>query len=236
MKCKRFRIVHLRNEEWFQFFTEFKSLVEQYHPGTLNIEALFAVFVTLYIDADNALEIIRKSATTEQLAEADRSRDIVFRGFSDAVKSASSHFDPAKREAARRLQIVIDHYGNVARQSYDTETASIYNFVQEMNGTHAAEVATLGLEDWIRQLDADNQAFDALNQTRYTEKEGMPDLRMNDIRKKIDRNYRDMLDRIDASILLNGETQYAAFVNALNLRIEHYDNIIAIRKGENNVP
>ena len=79
MKFKRIRTEHLRNEEWFQFFTEFKSLVEYHHPGTLNIEALFVIFVTLYVNADNALEVIRKSATTEQLVEADRNRDIVFR-------------------------------------------------------------------------------------------------------------------------------------------------------------
>jgi hypothetical protein len=233
MKFKRIRTEHLRNEEWFQFFTEFKSLVEYYHPGTLNIEALFAIFVTLYVNADNALEVIRKSATTEQLVEADRNRDTVFRGFLNAVKSALDHFDPLKREAARRLQIVFDHYGNIARQPYDAETASIHNFVQEMNGVHAADIAVLSLNDWVFRLDEDNRIFEALKQTRYTEKEGKPDLSVNGIRKELDRNYRDILDRIDASILLNGEAQYAAFVNAHNIRVEHYDNIIAKRKGWN---
>jgi len=30
MKCNRFVVEKLRNEEWFQFYTEFKSLVEYY--------------------------------------------------------------------------------------------------------------------------------------------------------------------------------------------------------------
>jgi hypothetical protein len=233
MKCKRFNLANLRNEEWFQFFTEFKALVEQYYPGMLNIEELFAVFIMLYVDVDQALEVIRKSATTEQLVEADNDRDIDFRGFVDAVKSALSHFDPAKSEAARRLQIVLDQYGNVARKSYDAETASIYNLVQEMNGAHAADIALLGLGDWITRLDADNKAFEVLKNTRYSEEEGKPAFRVRELRKKIDSNYRDMLDRIDASILLNGETQYAAFVNAHNIRVDHYNNIIAQRKGRN---
>lgn len=233
MKCKRLKTGNLRNEEWFQFFTEFKAIVEQYYPGTLNIEALFAVFVVLYADVDEAMEVIRKSATTEQIVEADNNRDVVFRGLSDAVKSAVSHFDPVKSEAARRLQIVLDQYGNVARKSYDAETASIHNLVQEMNGARAADIALLGLGDWITRLDADNQTFEALKNIRYSEEEGKPAFRVNELRKKIDRNYRDTLDRIDASILLNGEAQYAAFVNAHNIRVDHYSNIIAQRKGWN---
>jgi hypothetical protein len=125
MKFRRFRIDDWKNEEWFQFHTEFKTLAEPYSPATLNIDALYATFLTLYANADAALEIIRKSATTEQLAEADHARDVVFRGFSDSVKAGLSHFNPAKREAARRLEIVINHYGNIARKSYDKETAAI---------------------------------------------------------------------------------------------------------------
>jgi hypothetical protein len=231
MKFRRFRIEDLKNEEWFQFYTEFKTLAEQYSPATLNIDALFATFLSLYAGADAALEIIRKSAATEQLAETDHARDVVFRGFSDTVKAGLSHFDSAKREAARRLEIVLNHYGNIARKSYDEETATIYNFLQEVNGVHAADVAALGLGEWVSKLDADNKAFDALLQTRYTENAGKPDVRMSEIRRETDRNYRDMLDRIDASILLNGEKQYVSFVNALNIRAEHYANIIAQRKG-----
>jgi hypothetical protein len=231
MKCKRLKIEDLRHEEWFQFYTEFKTLARQYTPTALNINALFDTFVTLYDRADEALEVIRKSATTEQLAEADHVRDVTFRGFADAVKSGLSHFDPARREAARKLQIVFDHYGNIARKLYDEETASLYNFLQEMNTLHATAVTALGLGEWVSRLDADNRAFDALRQTRYAEDAGKPDLRMIEIRRETDRTFRDMLDRLDASILLHGEAPYAPFVIALNIRIEHYTNIIAQRKG-----
>jgi hypothetical protein len=231
MKCKRFRIEDLRHEEWFQFYTEFKTLAEQHDPSALNIDALFATFVILYARADEALEIIRKSAATEQMAEADHARDVTFRGFSDAVKSGLSHFDPSRREAARQLKIVFDHYGNIARKAYDEETASIRNLLQEMNGVHAADIATLGLGEWVSRLEADNNAFDAFQQTRYAEGAGKPELRMIEIRRETDRACRDMLDRIDASILLNGEAPYAPFVNALNVRTGRYIDILARRKG-----
>ena len=231
MKCKRFRNEDLRNEEWFQFYTEFKTLVEQYNPETLDIDTLFTQFLSLYNDADEALEVIRKSADTKQIADADTTRDNVFRGFADAVKSAQNHFDSAKREAANRLQIVFDHYGNIARKSYDEETASIYNFIQDMKGSSAAEITTLGLGDWVTQLDSDNQAFEALMVDRYDETSSKTSLRMAEVRKETDRCYRDILDRLDALILINGNNDYTPFVKDLDTRVDRYSNIIAQRKG-----
>jgi hypothetical protein len=40
-----------------------------------------------------------------------------------------------------------------------------------------------------------------------------------------------MPERLDASMLLNGEAIYAPFVKALNIRTDHYANIIVQRKG-----
>lgn len=230
MKCKRFRNEELRNEEWFQFYTEFKVLAEQHTPQALHIEALFATFTKLYADADEALETIRKSATTEQLTESDNIRDNLFRGFADAVKSARNHFDPAKKEASRQIQIILDQYGNIARKPYDQETASIYNFVQDINAK-AADVDLLGLADWIAQLDAENKNFEALMRNRYGEAASKSALRMKEVRLEADRLYRDILDRLDALMLLNGEEAYAPFVRELSVRVERYSNLLAQRKG-----
>lgn len=230
MKCKRLKTEELRNEEWFQFYTEFKDLTTRYGAQAIDIEALFATFSQLYADADEALEIIRKSATTEQLIEADNSRDAVFRGFVDAVKSAGNHFDPAKKEAAKRLQIILNQYGNIARKPYDQETASLYNFLQDVNAK-ADEIALLGLADWTTQLDAENKAFDALMKSRYDETASKTALRMKDVRVETDRCYRDILDRLDALMLINGEERYAPYVKELDVRIERFANILAQRKG-----
>jgi len=232
MKCNRFVVEKLRNEEWFQFYTEFKTLVEQYRPSSLNISPLFSVFVTLYADADEALEIIRKSATTEQIADSDAARDGTLRGFNNAIKSSLDHFDALKRAAAKRVQIVIDTYGNMARMYYDEETASIYNFLQEMKGKYAADITLLALTDWVERLETENKEFDTLMKNRYSEVSQKTNLRLQPIRTETDRNYRDTLDRIDALILINGSVPpYSAFVKDLNARTLRFENILAQRQG-----
>ncbi|MGC3979113.1 MAG: DUF6261 family protein [Paludibacteraceae bacterium] len=204
--------------------------MEQHTPKVLNIEALFAIFRKLYADMDEAMEIIRKSASTEQITDADIARDETFRGFADAVKSAAKHFNTEKKAAAKRLQIIFDHYGNIARKPYDEETASIYNFLQEINA-QKADVTLLGLTDWATQLETENNTFDTLMKARYDETTSKTTLKMKQVRAETDRCYRDILDRLDALIIVNGETTYAPFVKDLAARVERFDNLLAQRKG-----
>lgn len=232
MKCKRLKTEYLRNEEWFQYYTEVKTLIEQYTAQELGIAELFGSFVSLYNKADEALTLIRKSATTEQLTTADNRRDVTFRGLVETVKSTLKHFDPEKQQAAKRLQIVLRQFGNVARKPYDQETASIYNLLQEMNA-RTADVTLLKLTDWLTQLDQENKAFDALMKNRYDETAAQTLFRMKEVRSEGDQCYRTMLDRIDALMLVNGTEKYASFIRDLTVRVNRFDHTLAQRKGRN---
>lgn len=233
MRTSKIDLSRLRNEEHFQFQTEFKASVAKYSAQALSIEALYATWEPLYAQELEALQVIRKSATTEQLAIADTERDEIFRGFADAVKSLLNHFSADKRMAASRVNVVLDQYGNVARKSYDEETAAITKLVQEANGALRADIATLGLADWIAELDTRNKAFDALMKSRYSEAAAKTELRMKQVRAEIDLVYRAIADRLDALMLLNGPAAYEPFVRELNTRVDRYNDIIAMRKGRN---
>ncbi|MGL4956878.1 MAG: DUF6261 family protein, partial [Bacteroidales bacterium] len=125
MTCKRLHLEGLRNEECFQYLTEVRDLTQKYGAEALDLEAIFEKFLSLYQDFDVALEKIRKSSYTQQIADADAQRDTLFRGFVDTIKSAHNHFNTNYRESARKLQIALDHYGNIAQKSYDEQTAAV---------------------------------------------------------------------------------------------------------------
>lgn len=233
METTKIELARLRNEEHFQFQTEFTDLVTETGAEALNIETQFTAYQPLYAQENEALQVIRKSATTKELADADTDRDTLYRGLADAVNSGLNHFNADKRAASARLKIVFDQYGNVARKTYDEETAAITKLVQEATGTYSADVATSGLADWVIELDAKNKAFDALMKSRYSEEAGKTELRMKSVRLDIDAAYRDIINRLDALMLINGSANYEAFVRELNTRVEKYNNIIAQRKGRN---
>lgn len=230
MKVKKISLVFLRNEEHYQFQTDFKDLVEAKDPIALNIEAAFNAFLPLYANEREALDPIRKSIITADISAADALRDNTFRGLSDAVDSAMHHFLPEKRAAAARIQLLFDHYGNVGRKPYDEETAAISSLLEDLAGL-ADDLTLLNLSDWATELAANNQAFDALKKARYTEEASKTQLRMKTVRLQVDAAYKAIVERIDALVIVNGLAAYEEFINELNMRIEAYTLMLAQRQG-----
>ena len=233
MKILNALLSRFTNEEHFQFHTELKGLVENFTPVTLNIEAAWAVYESLYADESHALDVIRKSALTGNLVGADDYRDGLGRGLVYTVKGATSHFDPVKKAAATRLMVALDHYGNIGRKSYDEQTAAINSLVNDLNTGYAADVAALGIGDWVAELQSANAAFSALMQERYSEEAAKTQLTMKEARVQLDGAYRAITERIGALIIVNGERDYESFVAELNQRIERYNNMVALREGRN---
>jgi hypothetical protein len=220
-----------RNEEWFQLFTEFRDLALKLNPEALNITAQWATFLILYAEADTALEIIRKSADTVLMAEADHVRDQTFRGFVDAVKSARNHFDPQKRTAAEQLSILFDHFGNLAGKAPNEETEGIYNLLQELNGAYADRVQALSLQYWTVRLAADNGVYEAFAKNHNTAVAQRSGLHMKEVRREMQEVYYCMVERIEATIILNGEMQpFVGFVTEWNAFLKCYFTVLAQRQ------
>lgn len=234
MNVNDLSLTRLRNEEHLQFQTEFKKLVETSNPATLNIVEAFNAYLLVYSDESTALDIIIKSAISDDIVDADGVRDYTFRGFSDAILSASRHFNAGVKQAALHLLVVIEHYGNIARKPYDEETAAITSLVIDLTTTYAADVTAInGLTEWVTELKAKNDAFESLKKSRYTEESAKTMLRMKEVRVRADAAYHTITDRLEALMLINGEAGYTGFVNELNARIASYSNLLAQRKGRN---
>ena len=236
MKIKDFSLSRLRNEEHFQFFSSFRDLVMMFTVLALNIELLFNLFLASLANELAALDLIRKNAISDDLIDADDERDSVFRGMSDAVKSALNHFNVDVRAAARRLQVVLDTYGNLAIKPYDAETGGLNSLINDFTTTYAADVARVGLNEWVVELQAKNKAFDDLKNNRYSAEAAKTILRMKQERLKTDAIYRQITERINALVIVEGEARYAGFVNELNKRIEGYENTISIRRAKGAKP
>lgn len=231
MKIEKVYLKSLRNEEHYQFGKDVSALVVKYKAATLNVEAAFADYSVQIKDEAEALELITKSALTASQEEADYDRDIVFRGLADTVDVGVRHFKPAVRQAAAKLKVVFDHYGNLAVMPYDQESASIANLLGDLNTTYKADVTAAGLTEWVTELTARNAAFVALRAARNTELSTKTSLRMKEVRVKVDAAYTLIVDRVNSQALLNGDTVYAPFINEMNALVSRYQNTIAKRRG-----
>lgn len=231
MKIKNVHLNNFRNNEHVQFQTRFKSLVERLSAMILRIDVLFNIYLLLYINEIEAFDVIRKSDFVQLSEDADHLRDNTFRGMCNVLESAHKHFRSEVREAATRLQVVFDYYGDLANEAREGETADINKFIADLNGKYAADVAIVGLTEWASELKINNDAFDQLKQNKTTEASVRTQLKMKQERAKVDAAYSNITAQINALILVEGEANYAVITNELNALVDEYNTIIAKRKG-----
>jgi len=221
-----------RNAAHYQFQTDFNDFVIKYTPQALGIVEDYAAYQPLLQDEGVAFVAITKSATTEEIDGADKNRDFTFRGTADKVTNSLNHFDPQVREAARRVKIIFDTYGNLAPKPDDEESGLISSLIDDLRTKVPADIATIQLIDWIAELERLNNAFIALEATRNSEEANRTELRMKTVRVDVDAAYNKIIKRINALIIVNGEAPYADFVKELNARIARAQDSIALSKGQ----
>ena len=232
MKIKKVDNTRFRNNEHFQFQTEFKDLVEEQTPAALKIESQYSNYLPCYADEDTVLQKIVKSATTENIDAADKTRDSTFRGMVDTNRGALNHFDSEVRAAAKRLQVVFDTFGNLAAKPVNEETSAIYNLLQELSANYMADAQKVGIVGWGTELDANNKALEALVKSRNDENAAKTELKMKETRVETDKWYTTIVERINALIIVEGADAYEVFVRKLNGYIDKYNDIVAQRYGK----
>ena len=232
MKIKRINFHLFRNNEHFQCQTEFKALVEEFNPDTLKINPLFSdSYLPLYVAEDEAIIKVIKNTFTDKRSNADSLRDQTFSGLVDTVNAGLKHFDLEVKEAARVLKIVLNTFGNVAKLPLNEETSAIYNLIQELTEKHSTNVDKLGIAPWVNKLQADNQAYEALVKGGYEEDAAKTELKVKETRAEVDKVVRQIIERIEALIVVEGEANYSEFVRRLNIQFERYANTLAQRQG-----
>lgn len=223
----------LQNEEHFKFQTDFKGLIDKFSPRILNISPQYVDYMIYYNNEQEALDVVRKSAITEDLTIADILRDSTYRGLVGTVKAALSHYNTELRASATRIQVVFDNFGNIAVKPYEKETVAINQLVMDLLVTYPTDVAALGLTEWVTELKAQNTAFDNLKKLKHTEESVRTSFKMKTERGNVDQKYRAIIKRINAHIEINGLTTYLGFVIELNNRISVWNHAIAQREGRN---
>lgn len=223
MKIKNLYLYRLRNFAHFQFHAEFRNLVTKFTPDALKIAPLWEAYLPLYDREDSALKKISKSAVTLKIREADAARNEAFSAMADTQSASRKHFDPVRREAARRLQPVFDAYGNVAKEPLNEKTSAIYNLTQDLlGGKYADDSRDADIFELARELERRNSALDELVRRRYDEAGKRCDVTMKPARDAVDAAYKAIVARINALAEVEGAAAYEEFMLTLNAVIDKY--------------
>jgi len=232
MKISKIHTIHLRNDEHFQFHTEFRDLAAKETPQKLKIQQQFEAYLPLYGREDEALKKINKSSLTVQIQEADKARDEIFLGMAETAKAALRHFNPEVRAAAERLKVVFDTYGNVAVKPLNEQTSAVYNLLQELQGKYAQDSQTIGITQWAAELQTLNNAFSGLMKERFDETASRCDIVLREARAELDLSYFAIREKINALVIVEGVADYENFIRTLNAVVAKYTAILNSRLGK----
>lgn len=234
MSLQRIPLSRCRNDEHFQFFTDFIKLVNSVGSQTLKVQPQIDVLIDYYNQEDVALKKPAKSLLTKKINEADKKRGELFRGLVESNRVALKHVNPKISAAAERMQVVFDTYGNITQKPVAEETSAVYNLLKDLTGNYEADLELAGLNIWYEALFMQNGEVSKLVAERDAEISGRTDLVLRSVRRKVDEAYNVLTLCIEAFAVTEAgkeDEPYSAFIHQLNTLIDRYNLHLALRKG-----
>lgn len=168
---------------------------------------------------------------TDDIAKADIDRDALYAGYKKAVEAFLAMPIADMAQAAKVLaQHIKDYKINTAGQ-LDKETGLLVNFITDLEDKYSAQVAKLGLTEFVTNLKEANERVRMLTLQRTNEKMGVTVGALKAARTASDDAYCALVKMVNALALVYGEKDYTAFIDYANTEITHYKREVLNQKA-----
>ena len=181
-------------------------------------------------EEDRCLVISRRNLITDDIREADKTRDDIFRSLRKAINGFTDAPVPDVAKAGKVLkQCVADYAINPAMQ-LDRETGLLHNFIADLETKHATEVAKLGLTLYVAPLKEANAKVEQFIVDRTTAQSVIAAGELRAARLATDAAYRHLVKFVNALAMVSGTTDYDALAKFLNEHIDRYKHEVLPKK------
>lgn len=180
---------------------------------------------------DDVLKLSQKSLITDDIAKADNDRDTLYAGYKKAVEGFQSMPVAELAKAAKVLAQHIKDYKINPADQLDKETGLLVNFITDLEGKYAAQVATLGLTPFVTNMKEANERLRTLTLQRTNERMTLTVGALKKARTVTDEAYRALVKMVNALALVLGDTDYASFIDYCNTEITHYKREVLGQKA-----
>ncbi|MDR1680468.1 MAG: DUF6261 family protein [Prevotellaceae bacterium] len=221
---------YFRNREHCRYLIVFLDKVEASTDIKTFLAAKLGPFKIELAREEALIQRMNKSEYTRIIAADDKRIDNCITGIREIITASMRHPTASIRDAAYSLKVRLDEYGRIERQSYESETLAVGMLLEDFaSDTYAPKVTLLNLTAWVTELTAGKNAFLQTFALRQAESSAKPIGPVEPVRKIIDKQYRDMVADLDAASLLASVTGIDAFITALNVEIEYFNDNYANR-------
>lgn len=234
LKIKKFSATPLRVEEGFGFLKQVQAEAKACFSGSDSespdeislltegrassaLNASLDVFNGAIDGYDAALKESASIPSTSVASAIDAERDSAWRGGNAYVKAMTAHPTEATRTVAVEVKALFDKYGDPTTLSQAEESGVLHNLIQDLQALPAEKRTALALDVWITNLEAKEEAFLAAVQVRTAEEAARIVGIVKQSRQKADEAYDGLVETVNALVLLEGEADYATFIDHMNV-------------------
>ena len=230
-KIKTISLTSLRVEEYFGFqkliLAETENLPGEEPPSVQT--AAVTAFATAFNAFDAALKASATTPATATATDADTARDQSWRAANAYVKAMCSHPTPDIAAQASEAKSLFDKYGDPTSLAQTEESGVLHNLLQDLEAFDSAKRTSLALDVWITDLQAKEDAFLAAAAQR-TEADAARQVGIvKETRTASDAAYRSLVDTVNALAIINGDAEYAMFIDHVNAVIDRQKSILKAR-------
>ena len=221
----------LNNGAHFEYVSMVLTSLQSQTAVKQKVADLAAAFASAVEAEDAVLKVSTKSLITDDLAQADQDRDTFYAGYKKAVEGFLHMPIADMAQAAKVLNQHIKDYRINTQAQIDKETGLLANFIADLEGKYAAQVATLGLSVFVTHMKEANERVRTLIRQRVNERMGITVGALKAARVNTDAAYHNLVQMVNALALVNGDADYAAFIDYVNAEITRYKREVLNQKA-----
>ena len=222
-------ISRLRNDEDFGYQTRVVNLAVAMLSQDVDKPVVDAYKAALTA-FDAALKQAAKNSQTEAVAAADEVVDRLYTGLTLYLRSLTYHPVEATRIAAEGVLVIIDKYGKLTGLPYNQQYGVLLNSMQELTALTEETFTLLHLADWLAELSSAIARFQNARDMQTAEQSNYQVGLVKDTRTAADAAYKQFVASINAFAIAFGETNYATFINQMNVMIADVQAELKARK------
>lgn len=194
---------------------------------------LIANFESCFQTEEEKFKLSQKSTFTDTLNELDLKRDNAYMGFKGIVESYGKVPDAELQQASKALSQLITDYRIDVRAQRDQETGLLSNFISDLEGKCAPHVLTLQAGKVMQCLKAANDNYITTREERTEERMQKEQKALANARTATDTAYRALIAMVNALAMVEGDADYANFIDYMNTLINEYREEVL---GQNTKP
>ena len=224
-------LVRMNSGAHFEYVSMMLASVQSQAAVKQKVADLVAALASAIEAEDAALKVSTKSFITDDIAQADQDRDTFYAGYKKAVEGFLHMPVADMAQAAKVLKQHIKDYRINTRAQIDQNTGLLANFIADLEGKYAAQVATLGLSVFVTHMKEANERVRTLVRQRNNERMGIAVGALKTARVNTDAAYHNLVDMVNALALVNGDADYATFIDYVNVEITRYKREVLNQKA-----